>query len=100
MNNTNTNNTKQKLITFLDAVGRTIFAERVDEKTTDDWLYVKNPIVVHAQPHPQSGQMELQLFPIFFKEFLADKDEDTVWRYNRRNITESDDTVFDFKLTL
>jgi hypothetical protein len=88
-----------KIITFMDSIGRTIFAEIDTEHSNEETLWVYNPVVVHTQPNPQTGQMALQLFPVFFREFLADKDQKIVWKYNRKNIVETgEEVVFDFKL--
>jgi hypothetical protein len=87
-----------KLITFLDTIGRTILGERVEEKTTADVLTIKNPAVVQVMPNPQSGQLALQILPLFFKEFQADKSEATYWSFQRKLITEATDIAFDFKL--
>lgn len=89
----------QNLTTFLDSLGRTIIAESVPEATTKTHLSVKNPVIVHIVPVGNNGQMTVQLLPVFFREFLADKSEDTTWKYNRESITETDTVVFDFKLT-
>ena len=91
-------NTQNKVIVFFDTVGRTILGERIDEKTNDKTLCIKNPAVVSIMPNQQSGQLQLQILPLFFKEFLADKNESTVWNYNRASITEAADVAFDFKL--
>lgn len=91
-------NTENKIVVFFDTVGRTILGERLDDKTTDKVLSIKNPAVVHIMPNQQTGQLQLQILPLFFKEFLADKDSGTVWNYNRTNITEAVDVTFDFKL--
>ena len=89
---------QNKIVVFFDAVGRTILGEKLEDKTTKDILVVKNPAVVHIMPNQQTGQLQLQILPLFFKEFLADKDTGTVWNYLRANITEAVDVVFDFKL--
>lgn len=91
-------NTSQ-LTTFLDSLGRTIIAEPVPELTTDSHFTVKNPVIVHIVPVGNNGQMTVQLLPVFFREFLADKTDDTTWKYNRSTITEAETVVFDFKLT-
>lgn len=91
-------NTENKIVVFFDTVGRTILGERLDDKTTDKILSIKNPAVVHIMPNQQTGQLQLQILPLFFKEFLADKDSGTVWNYNRASITEAVDVTFDFKL--
>lgn len=91
-------NTENKIVVFFDAVGRTILGEKLEDKTTDKVLSIKNPAVVHIMPNQQTGQLQLQILPLFFKEFLADKDNGTVWNYSRVNITEAVDVTFDFKL--
>jgi hypothetical protein len=90
--------TQNQIVVFFDSVGRTILGERVDANTTDAVLSVKNPAVVHIMPNQQTGQLQLQILPLFFREFLADKTEPTVWNYNRSLITEAQDVAFDFKL--
>jgi hypothetical protein len=90
--------TNNNLIVFFDTIGRLLIGEKVKEETTDTILVVKNPAVVHIQPNAQTGQLSLQILPIFFKEFLADKAESTKWKYHRALITESEDVAFDFKL--
>ena len=87
---------ENKLITFFDTVGRTLIAELVNE--ADDTITVKNPVIVHIVPNQQSGQMALQLLPAFFKEFLADRNQDTEWTYKKDNITLSNNPELDFRL--
>jgi hypothetical protein len=90
--------TKTNLIVFFDSVCRTVIGEKVEQESTETHLAVKNPAVVHISPNPQSGQLTLQILPLFFKEFLADKNSSTTWLYKKDTITESKDVVFDFKL--
>ena len=85
------------IVAFLDAIGRTLFAERVPDRCTDKEFVVKNPVVVNIGTTPD-GKMSLQLLPVFFKEFLGDKDEDVVFTYNRQLVTIADPIAFDFKL--
>jgi hypothetical protein len=85
-----------KLITFFDTVGRTLIAEFVSD--TETHVTVKNPVIVHIVPNQESGQMALQLLPAFFKEFLADKSQDTEWTYFKNNITLSNNPELDFRL--
>lgn len=80
--NTSSNN----LTVFLDNIGRTIIGTLVSE--TDTVLTVENPALVHIQPSPQSGQLQLQILPLFFKEFQADKSAPTVWDFKKCSITQ------------
>jgi len=90
-------NTPQ-LKTFLDAIGRTIIGEAIESESNQNTLAIKNPALIHIVPNTSTGQIQLQILPLFFREFLADKDEGTVWYYNRATITESAEINYDFKL--
>jgi hypothetical protein len=87
-----------QLVTFLDTIGRTIIAKPLPEQTNDSTFTVKNPAVIQVLPNPQTGQLALQVLPLFFKEFQADKSEATIWKYHRNLITETAPFTFDFKL--
>ncbi|NBP02031.1 MAG: hypothetical protein EBU90_18255 [Proteobacteria bacterium] len=74
-----------KITTFVDHIGRTIIGEIVsDAKET---LTVKNPAIIHVQP-TQTGQLNVQTIPLYFKEFISDKNksEGTTWQFNKHNI--------------
>lgn len=86
----------KKLVAFFDTVSRTIIGEEVEN--TDKTLTVKDPAVLHLQPNPQNGQLSLQILPLFFKEFLADKSDDVNIVFNKSNITFIKDPVLDFKI--
>ncbi len=85
-------NTDKPLIVFLDNVGRTIIAKKRTE--TADTVTVENPALVHIQANPQTSQLHLQIFPLFFKEFQENKNEPTVWHYKKSSITLSDPIAF------
>jgi len=95
------------IVVFLDTVGRTIIAGKISE--TEDKLTVKNPAVVNVAPRqevdPSTGQtvqrMALQLFPLFFREFLAAKEEPVKFVFNKSMITLSEgDISLDFKVMI
>lgn len=88
MSNKNQNN----LTVFLDSVGRTIIGKIAKE--TDTTISVTNPALVHVQANPQTNQLQLQLLPLFFKEFLSNRDESTTWHYQKANITTTDELNF------
>jgi hypothetical protein len=98
MSETETTTTTTTIVTFLDTIGRTIVGENNTSKTTDTVLAVKNPVVLHVVPQDQSGRMSVQLLPIFFREFLADKSGDATFYFRKQNITETDIETFDFRL--
>ena len=78
-------NTTKKLTAFLDNIGRTIIG-RVS-KEDDSTLTVENPALVHIQPNPQTNQLQLQILPLFFKEFQEDRSKSSHWSYKKTNIT-------------
>ncbi len=59
--------------TFIDNAGRAIFGE-VNSDTKDS-LQVKNPVMITVQQQ-QNGQMAVQLFPLFFQEFVNPGEND------------------------
>jgi len=86
---------QKNLITFLDNVERTIIGELVFED--NEILKVRNPVVVNIVP--QENQMALQLLPVFFKEFLGDKDAEVMYTYKTASVTRIDfEGGFDFRL--
>lgn len=74
---------------FLDNLGRIIIGKIVSQDKTN--TIVENPALVHIQPHAQSNQLQLQLLPLFFREFQADKNASTSWKFNNDKITPSVD---------
>lgn len=112
MNDTNTvavdikEETGKNIVVFLDMLGRTIIGMRVEE--TDNVLKVKNPAVVNVIPQqvadPKGNmiqRMALQLFPLFFREFLASSEEPVVFCYKKNNITLPEtDIALNFKVCI
>ena len=101
----NDTNTTKPLIVFFDAIGRTIIAKQLNED--DSTITVENPAVVNISPQEvidqTTGQkvqrMALQLFPLFFREFLAAKNESIKFNFKKHNITMSEGVVeLDFKV--
>lgn len=92
---TETNNTKTPVI-FLDAVGRTIMGI-LSDSTDDKILNVINPVIIMVGGD-NSGKMTVQLFPLFFREFLADKNTDVSFAYKKDVVTFSDINAIDFRL--
>lgn len=92
----NQTQTNSNYVLFLDSVGRTILGETV-ESSTDSVLKVKNPVIIMINGD-KTGRMSVQLFPLFFREFLADKEADVVLSYQKDKITESNIEALDFRL--
>jgi len=81
-------NTTNPLTVFLDNIGRTIIGKTL--KQDDTTVTIENPALVHIQANPQTNQLQLQILPLFFKEFQLDKDQATVWNFKTANITVSE----------
>lgn len=58
---------EKKYTTFIDNAGRAIFTE-VDHETPEE-IITRNPVMIVVQQGEQ-GQMAVQLFPLFFQEFV------------------------------
>lgn len=85
-------NTTDKLVVFLDSIGRTIIGKLARE---DDSIFaVSNPALVHIQPNSQTNQLQLQILPLFFKEFQDNKSTPTIWNYKKANISIADEISF------
>jgi hypothetical protein len=77
---------QQNLVTFIDHIGRTIVGEQVS--STKDSIKVKNPAIIHVAQNNQTGQIQVQTLPLFFREFInPDKhNEGTVWEFAKDKI--------------
>lgn len=78
-----------KTVTFIDSIGRTIIGE--DLGTENGVLSVKNPSMINVVQQ-QNGQLQVQLIPLFFAEFIdaSTRSTGTVWKYNVSNIALGD----------
>ncbi len=88
----------EKLILFLDTLGRTIIGVEDNASSTKDVYAVKNPAVLNIIP-TQQQTMQVQVIPLVFKEVLADASQDVVFTYNRSGITLSKNVTLDFKIS-
>lgn len=78
---------KEKHTVIIDQIGRTILGVEESETPTEITLY--NPIILHFQPS-QNGQLELQVFPLFFFELLEkDKRSQNSWTFNKNSVAVS-----------
>jgi hypothetical protein len=81
-------------ILFIDHVGFNIVGEKV--KVTDNEVIVKNPAVLQAAPNAQN-QLQVQLMPVLFKEFLNSKNRDggVTFTYPKDRVVLSDASLDD-----
>ncbi|NDG29123.1 hypothetical protein EB118_03360 [bacterium] len=75
------------ITTFIDHIGRTLVGELVEENDTH--IVVKNPAIIHVQP-TQTGQLNVQTIPLYFREFISDKNKNdgTSWKFNKATIVQ------------
>jgi hypothetical protein len=91
------NNENNQLTIILDALGRTVLGQLDKEKSTDDTIAITNPVILHVVD-AGGGKMSIQLLPIFFREFLADKTGDVTFFYKKNSTTLNDIDAIDFRL--
>ena len=79
-------------ITFIDSMARTILGEKL--LLTDTHVTVKNPAMINVS-QTQNGQLQVQLIPLFFAEFIDQsvRSEGTEWKYNLGTITTGNVTI-------
>lgn len=92
-----TEKNKNKIIVFLDTLGRTLIGEASEEKTTSEFLAVVNPCVLNIVP-TQTGTMQVQIIPLIFREILADRTEDVLWFYNRAGVVENTGIDLEYRI--
>ena len=75
------------IVTFVDHIGRTIIGGNEGDTDKGAAFLVKNPAIIHVQP-TQTGQLNVQTIPMFFREFLGEKSREagTVWKFNYSNV--------------
>ena len=73
------------IIVFLDSIQRTIIATQV-ESTTKGKLAVTKPVILTVTPTPDK-RLQVQLYPLFFREFTSNRDEFAVWSYDESTVT-------------
>jgi hypothetical protein len=85
----------KKTIIFLDTVGRTILGELLQQD--QDTTTVQNPVILNIVP-AEGGRMSVQLYPLFFREFLADKSDDVSFTFQNKGIVTTNIQAIDFRL--
>lgn len=64
-------------IIFMNSVGHTFLGVFINETT--DHILVKNPLIISSETKQDTGGMNIQFFPVLFRQFQADMNEPTVW---------------------
>lgn len=73
---------------FINHVGQTVLGDRVSEDSSS--ISIKNPAVLHVSPN-QNGQLQVQLIPLFFKEFIdeSSRGEGAVFTFSKGSVVTS-----------
>lgn len=88
---------KEKHVAIIDQIGRNIIGKLVGE--TETTLTLNNPVILFVQPE-QTGQIQVQSFPVFFFEFInKEYRNQNNWTFNKANIVTSD-VVLDDRILL
>lgn len=58
---------------IINHVGQTVIGKQV--KGDKNYLSLQDPAILHVVPN-QTGQLQVQLIPLFFREFLASGNKD------------------------
>lgn len=88
---------KKNLIVFVDNVGRNIYGELVSQE--EKYFWVKNPAIINIVPNASNGQLQVQVLPYFFGEFLKNKEEPkTVWKFSAKSVVVATELDLDEKL--
>ena len=75
--------------TIIDHIGRTVIGEQISE--TETTLTLNNPVIIHVQPNPQNGQLQVQSIPYIFMEFLETASRAANhWIFNKSSIVRSE----------
>ena len=77
----------KQIIAIVDQVGRTVVG--VETGQTDETLTLNNPVIVHVQPDPANGQLQVQTFPYLFMEFIEGDKQLNEWTFNKAAIATS-----------
>ena len=78
---------QKEIIAIVDQVGRTVVG--VETGSTAKTLTLNNPVIVHVQPDPQNGQLQVQTFPYLFMEFIEGDRTKNDWTFHKSNIATS-----------
>ena len=76
------------ITTIVDQVGRTVIG--VEVKSTKDIITLNNPVIIHVQPNPENGQLQVQSFPYLFMEFIKGDKTKNNWTFYKNAIAVSD----------
>ena len=79
----------EQIKTIVDHIGRTVVGKVSNEDAKT--ITLNNPVIIHVQPNPQTGQLQVQSFPYLFMEFIKGDDKtQNNWTFYKSTIAVSD----------
>ena len=79
----------EEIKTIVDHIGRTVVGKVSEEDAKT--ITLNNPVIIHVQPNPQTGQLQVQSFPYLFMEFIKGDDKtQNNWTFYKSTIAVSD----------
>ena len=62
---------------------------RSQVNSNEEFITVTKPVILQVSP-TQDKKLQVQLYPLFFREFTVNRDEFANWTYSQKAITLSD----------
>ena len=84
-----------KIIVFLDNIQRTIVATLV--KQDNDTIAITKPAILNVAPTNEK-KLQVQLYPLMFREFLKDRDVFPTWTYAKQSVVVANDCELEANL--
>jgi hypothetical protein len=84
-----------KIIVFLDNIQRTIVATLVSENK--DTITITKPAILNVSPTNEK-KLQVQLYPLMFREFLKDRDVFPTWTYAKQSVVLGNDVELEANL--
>ena len=79
----------EQIKTIVDHIGRTVVGKVSNEDA--ETITLNNPVIIHVQPNPQTGQLQVQSFPYLFMEFIKGDDKSqNNWTFYKSTVATSD----------
>jgi hypothetical protein len=84
------------ITTICDNSGRIIIGEKTNNGAES--IRLKNPAIIHVVPNPQTKQLQVQLLPYIFHEFLDSSKKDTSWDFPHTTTVIGNEVSLDVRL--
>lgn len=86
---------ERNFVVYTDSFGRSIVAQLLAKNSEE--LHITNPAVMAVVPL-EGGRINMQLYPMYFREFMKNKNAESKWTVKISQITLSDVTELDVRV--